>query len=139
MDELAQVHEEYIKNITKLCFLDKRNQEVLKMLLAILQITLDFRRLCQHYLSGPSIRDDASSSSEGEGLVAGGGLLEVESLQFVERYNKCRAELDRLVASHRQKMQVLTKQLEKHSKKGIFNYMNEALLRFNFNEYYVKD
>ena len=64
MDELAQVHEEYIKNITKLCFLDARNAEVLKMLLAILQITLDFRRLCKHYLC-PSVRDDASSSSEG--------------------------------------------------------------------------
>ena len=36
-------------------------------------------------------------------------------------------------------MTILNGYLYKHNKKGVFNNMNEAFIRFNFNEYYIKE
>ena len=34
-------------------------------------------------------------------------------------------------------MKLLTMTLKKYTKKGVFNYLNEAFVRLNFNNYYV--
>lgn len=131
MDELAELHAGFLKKAGHLCFLDARNKQVLDMLLPILQITLDFRALCRHYLCAPPA-DDSDEEADP-------AALDPESLQFVERFNRCSGELTRLREGHRQRMKVLTVLLAKNAKKGVFSLMNEALLRFNFNGYYVQD
>jgi len=34
-------------------------------------------------------------------------------------------------------MKLLTRDLKKYSKKGIYSFLNEAYIRFNFNGFYV--
>jgi len=43
MDELIEIHDEYLKKIVKLCFLDSKSKSVLDMISGLLQIALDFR------------------------------------------------------------------------------------------------
>jgi hypothetical protein len=50
MDELIEIHEEYLKKILKLCFLDSKSKSVLDIIQGILQISLEFRQLCKKYL-----------------------------------------------------------------------------------------
>ena len=158
MDELVQIHEDFIKEITTQCFLDPKNQKVFDIISGILQITLDFRTLCKHYFlalhsEDPLVNERSSSSDssmdddEDQGSIKKGSgmdnnsscLLNLESLQFVERYTKCSNDLQRLISNHRQRMTILNGYLYKHNKKGVFNNMNEAFIRFNFNEYYIKE
>jgi hypothetical protein len=65
-------------------------------------------------------------------------LLNLSSLQFSDRLKACRQELQTLVNSHRTRMQLLTALLKKYTKKGVFNYLNEAFIRFNYNSFYIK-
>ena len=39
---------------------------------------------------------------------------------------------------HRNRMKLLTASLKKYTKKGIYNYLNEAYIRFNFNNFYIR-
>jgi hypothetical protein len=110
------------------------------IIIGILSISLDFRSLCKRYFLNNT--QNADSEDSDDELTHGSGkddttLLNLESLQFADRYNKCKKEFEQLVNSHRTRMKVLTALLKKHTKKGVYNYLNEAFIRFNFNNFYI--
>lgn len=65
-------------------------------------------------------------------------MFKIESVDFMDRFLRCRQEFEQMVAKHRNKMKMLSASLKKYTKKGIFNYLNEAFIRFNFNNFYVR-
>lgn len=92
--------------------------------------------------SSHATEDSDSSELENTPSVLGvpsddQSLLNIESLQFIDRFNRCKQEFEHLVSSHRTRMKVLTALLKKYTKKGVFNYLNEAFIRFNFNSFYI--
>ena len=101
-------------------------------------MSLDFRALVKKYLvpTTSSSLDD-SDDSDTENKTSGDSLFNYDSLQFMDRYNECRQELDSLKEKHSLRMKHLNQGLKKYTKKGIFNYLNEAFIRFNFNHYYI--
>ncbi|TNV71835.1 hypothetical protein FGO68_gene5096 [Halteria grandinella] len=147
MDELIEIHDEFLKKIIKLCFLDSKSKNVLDMISDLLKIPLEFRQLCKKYLLPSTQQEDSESSGDDETANKSIGklgvsstdqsLLNLESLQFVDRFNRCKQEFEQMVNSHRTRMKLLTAILKKYTKKGIFNYLNEAFIRFNFNSFYI--
>ena len=65
-------------------------------------------------------------------------MFNIESLQFKDRYLQCRQEFDNLVDRHRNRMKHLTALLKQYTKTDASNFLNEAYIRFNFNNFYVK-
>jgi hypothetical protein len=139
MDNLVTIHEEFMSKIIKLCLLDGKSKNFLELILNILQVTLDFRVLVKKYLI-PSCslgnRDEDDSDNENP-TDKSSCLFDLESLQFMDKYKECRRELDILKEKHTLRMKHLIQGLNKYTKKGIFNYLNEAFIRFNFNQYYI--
>jgi len=85
------------------------------------------------------LQDSSEESSEEEEKFRDNSLLNLDSVQFIDRYSLCRKELDNLMDRHRSKMKVLCTSLKKYTKKGVYNYLNEAYIRFNFNNYYIRE
>jgi hypothetical protein len=135
MDNLVTIHEEFMSKIIKLCLLDAKSKNFLELILNILQVTLDFRTLIKKYLIC-SLNDDDDSENENP-TDKSSSLFNLESLQFMDKYKECRRELDILKEKHTLRMKHLIQGLNKYTKKGIFNYLNEAFIRFNFNQYYI--
>jgi hypothetical protein len=135
MDNLVTIHEEFMSKIIKLCLLDAKSKNFLELILNILQVTLDFRTLIKKYLIC-SLSDDDDSENENP-TDKSSSLFNLESLQFMDKYKECRRELDILKEKHTLRMKHLIQGLNKYTKKGIFNYLNEAFIRFNFNQYYI--
>jgi hypothetical protein len=135
MDNLVTIHEEFMSKIIKLCLLDAKSKNFLELILNILQVTLDFRTLIKKYLIC-SLSDDDDSDNENP-TDKSSSLFNLESLQFMDKYKECRRELDILKEKHTLRMKHLIQGLNKYTKKGIFNYLNEAFIRFNFNQYYI--
>jgi hypothetical protein len=135
MDNLVTIHEEFMSKIIKLCLLDAKSKNFLELILNILQVTLDFRTLVKKYLIC-SLSDDEDSENENP-TDKSSSLFNLESLQFMDKYKECRRELDILKEKHTLRMKHLIQGLNKYTKKGIFNYLNEAFIRFNFNQYYI--
>jgi hypothetical protein len=135
MDNLVTIHEEFMSKIIKLCLLDGKSKNFLELILNILQVTLDFRTLVKKYLIC-SLSDDDDSDNENP-TDKSSSLFNLESLQFMDKYKECRRELDILKEKHTLRMKHLIQGLNKYTKKGIFNYLNEAFIRFNFNQYYI--
>jgi hypothetical protein len=136
MDNLVTIHEEFMSKIIKLCLLDAKSKNFLELILNILQVTLDFRTLIKKYLIC-SLSDDDDDSDNENPTDKSSSLFNLESLQFMDKYKECRRELDILKEKHTLRMKHLIQGLNKYTKKGIFNYLNEAFIRFNFNQYYI--
>jgi hypothetical protein len=135
MDNLVTIHEEFMSKIIKLCLLDAKSKNFLELILNILQVTLDFRTLIKKYLICSLSEDDDSDNENPTDKSS--SLFNLESLQFMDKYKECRRELDILKEKHTLRMKHLIQGLNKYTKKGIFNYLNEAFIRFNFNQYYI--
>eukprot|EP00347_Sterkiella_histriomuscorum_P006822 403351300 len=67
----------------------------------------------------------------------GRGLLRVDSIKFMDRIEECQVELNELRSKFQTYMQILIENLKKYTKKGVFSYLDEAFIRFNFNNYYI--
>ena len=78
-------------------------------------------------------------SSDDEDTTSQILLLDLDSTQFMERYKSCRSEFEIISGRHKHMMIVLMKNLEKNSKQGVLNYLNEVYVRLNFNQYYIKE
>lgn len=50
MEDLIEIHEDYIKKIMRMCFLESKYKTVHELIEKILQISLDFRGLQKKYL-----------------------------------------------------------------------------------------
>ena len=139
MDHLVTIHEEFMSKIIKLCLLDTKSKNFLELILNILQVTLDFRTLVKKYLiPSYSLADKDDDDSDNEiSEDKSSSLFNLESLKFMDNYNECQRELNILKEKHALRMKHLIQGLNKYTKKGIFNYLNEAFIRFNFNQYYL--
>lgn len=138
MDNLVTIHEEFISKIIKLCLLDSKSKNFLDLITNLLQISLDFRTLVKkHLLSSNSHSTEDDNDDLEIDNKNDASLLNYESVSFMDRYNECKTQLDMLKSKHRLRMQHLNQGLKKYTKKGIFNYLNEAFIRFNFNHYYI--
>ena len=91
--------------------------------------------------SKPTLGDSDEDSDDSDGGNSDDSdsstLLNIESIQFKERFITCRQDFDLLVEKHRNKMRLLISKLSEFTKKGVLNYLNEALIRFNFNSFYL--
>jgi hypothetical protein len=134
MDNLVTIHEEFMSKIIKLCLLDAKSKNFLELILNILQVTLDFRTLIKKYLICSLSDDDSENENPTD---KSSSLFNLDSVQFMDKYKECRRELDILKEKHTLRMKHLIQGLNKYTKKGIFNYLNEAFIRFNFNQYYI--
>ncbi len=137
MDKLITIHDEYLSKIMQLCLLDSKSRNFQDLVSSLLQLGLDFRSLCKKYFLHSETKAD-SDDSEDE-LQQNTNLFNIDSIDFVENYLKCRQEFQLIVNKHRNKMILLTAGLKKHTKTGVLNYLNEAYIRFNYNNYYVKE
>ena len=126
----------------------------------ILQICLDFRQIIKKYFlekhsTGSSdlktgaanddddddldfdLNDTPSKDRDEEDDVFGMGLLKVNSPYFLDRLEECEAHFKRVKEYFKNIMAEIMANLAKYSKKGIYSYLGEAFIRFNFNSYYV--
>tara|TARA_B110000285_G_C14644856_1_gene389242 strand:+ start:245 stop:535 length:291 start_codon:yes stop_codon:yes gene_type:complete len=63
LDDIIEMHDAYLKRIMQLCLLDDKSQELLKLIVQIVDISQEFRRLVKLYLLDSDIDDDDSENS----------------------------------------------------------------------------
>ena len=67
----------------------------------------------------------------------GRGLLRIDSIKFMDNVEQCQVELNDIRSKFKMYMQFLVDTLKKYTKKGVYSYLDEAFIRFNFNSYYM--
>ena len=101
MDALADMHEEFLDKVTKLCLLDQKSKELNDYIQKVLQVSLEFRYLCiKYFLDRGEInaknndeddlgfREDEVSIRE-DSKVFGKGLMKVNSPYFIDNMEEC--------------------------------------------------
>ena len=68
MDELIIIHNDFLSNILKSCILEQKNRQYHDLLMNLLQVCLDFRILCKHYLLTGSNDNEDDDGEDDLGL-----------------------------------------------------------------------
>ena len=63
LDDIIEMHDKYLSNIISLCLMDAKSSQLLQIIMEILVVCQDFRKLVKMYL----LSDDANSDNESDG------------------------------------------------------------------------
>jgi len=160
LDDIIQMHDNYLGRIMQLCLLDTKSQELLRYIMEVVDICQQFRKLVRHYFldsdnpdqnsddedemfvnNDYSSTDQKSRSQKIEENFPGVGILRFNSMNFTQYSQECFEKLEKLRHKYKNHMMVLTTNLNKLTKtqsgKIILSYLLEILQRLNFNSYYV--
>lgn len=140
MDALIKRFKNFQNKVLRRCWLDHYMWVVKKEVSGLMETVMDFRKLCKKYLHSYIDRDD-DSDEEMDGSKHNRhqkeGLLKVNSRDYIETQTIFYQDLSTVRKRFKKTMQILMKGMSSTvGKTSDVNYLSEAYVRFNFNNYY---